>query len=173
MTHPAHSLQLRPASTTTDFSAAAALIDSRDDNHHPLDHGALRQARLLMLAWDGDVLAGCGAVKAGVGEVAELGYLVVAKAYRRRGIAALLTQARIQWARQAGIKLLWATVRAENSASRDNLLKAGWQFFGDYLSIRGTGNTIGWYVMLLADDLDISALMAPVIGARLPVPARP
>ncbi|WP_338592344.1 GNAT family N-acetyltransferase [Shewanella khirikhana] len=172
MTHIT-SLQLRPAMDAADYIAAAALIDSRDDNHHPLDHEALRQARLLMLAWDGDVLAGCGAIKAGSGEVAELGYLVVSKAYRRQGIAARLTEARIAWARQAGIKLLWATVRAENSASRDNLLKAGWQFFGDYLSIRGTGNTIGWYVMPLEQGLDISALMAPVIGSRIPVSARP
>lgn len=160
------SLQYRPATTAADFAAAAALIDSRDDNHHPLDHAALAGARLLMLAWDGEVLAGCGAIKAGKGEVAEMGYLVVANAYRRQGIGSLLTQARIAWARAEGIKLLWATVRAENSASRDNLLKAGWQFFGDYLSIRGTGNTIGWYVLPLVADLDIKALMAPIIGDR-------
>ncbi|QYJ76431.1 GNAT family N-acetyltransferase [Shewanella sp. FJAT-52076] len=162
-------LTISQATSDADFAAAADLIDSRDDNHHPLDRTALAKARLLLLAWLDDTLVGCGAIKAGEGEVAELGYLVVASGYRRLGIGARLTQARIDWASAQGIKLLWATVRAENQASRDNLLKAGWQFYGDYLSIRGTGNTIGWYVLPLKQGLDIQALMAGPIGNRTPV----
>ncbi|ABL99289.1 GNAT family N-acetyltransferase [Shewanella amazonensis] len=162
-------LTISQASCDEDVVAAADLIDSRDDNHHPLDRAALAKARLLLLARLDGRLVGCGAIKAGDGEVAELGYLVVASQYRRLGIGARLTQARIDWARAQGIKLLWATVRAENQASRENLLKAGWQFYGDYLSIRGTGNTIGWYVLPLQQGLDIQALMAGPIGSRTPV----
>lgn len=162
-------LTISPACCDADIAQAAELIDSRDDNHHPLDRAALAKARLLLLARLDGTLVGCGAIKAGDGEVAELGYLVVASGFRRLGIGARLTKARIDWAIGQGIKLLWATVRAENQASRDNLLKAGWQFYGDYLSIRGTGNTIGWYVLPLQQGLDIQALMAGPIGNRTPV----
>ncbi|MBT1444708.1 GNAT family N-acetyltransferase [Shewanella sp. JM162201] len=185
------SLIIREAANDTEREAAAALIDRRDDHHHPLDRTELKRARLVLLAFYGEALVGTAAIKSpaikaasikaavinadGHGEssdVAELGYLVVDKAFRRRGIGAALTAARIDWARAQGIRLLWATVRDENHASRDNLVKAGWQFFGNYLSIRGTGNTIGWYVLALdlsLSGVEIASLMAPIIGERVAI----
>lgn len=170
------SLIIREAANDTEREAAAALIDRRDDNHHPLDRTELKRARLVLLAFYGEALVGTAAIKADghdeSSDVAELGYLVVDKAFRRRGIGAALTAARIDWARAQGIRLLWATVRDENHASRDNLVKAGWQFFGNFLSIRGTGNTIGWYVLALdlsLSGVEIASLMAPIIGERVAI----
>ncbi|QSX36202.1 GNAT family N-acetyltransferase [Shewanella sedimentimangrovi] len=160
-------LEITAARSPEDFDAAIALLQSRDDNHHPLDPEQLRRARLLLLARQQGQLLGCAAIKAGTGEVGELGYLMVAPGSRRSGIAKSLTQARMAAAREMGLSLLFATVRAENSASRDNLLRAGWQFFGDYLSIRGTGNRIGWYFFPLKADIDALALMQQQVGDRV------
>lgn len=152
------------------FAAAADLIDSRDDNAYPLDRDAFFQARALVVAVNAqDELVGCAVIKAGRGVVGECGFLVVNKHYRRQGVATKLTQLRIDVARQMGIQLLYATVRAENIASRANLLKAGWQFWGNYLSIRGTGNTIGWYYLVLGSKIDVNSQMLQLIGQRVAV----
>ncbi|WP_342343040.1 GNAT family N-acetyltransferase [Shewanella salipaludis] len=146
---------------------AAALVDSRDDNAHPLDHEAFFAARAIIVALNAARrVVGCAVIKAGAGEVAELGYLVVAPDYRRLGLATRLTAKRIQQAKTLGIKLLFATVREENNLSRANLVKAGFKLWGKYLSIRGTGNSIDWYYLPLAADLDIPALMQTLVGAR-------
>jgi len=159
-------IEIATASNPGDYDAAIALLQSRDDNHHPLDPDALRRSRLLLLAREQGQLLGCAAIKAGNGEVGELGYLMVAQEARRRGIAKRLTEARVAAAREMGLSLLFATVRDENRASRDNLLQSGWQFFGDYLSIRGTGNRIGWYFYPLKAGVDAEALMQQQVGDR-------
>ncbi|MDH0449468.1 GNAT family N-acetyltransferase [Shewanella sp. GD04112] len=153
-----------------ELAAAAALIDQRDDNAHPLDHQAFALSRAVILAktLEGEMV-GCAAIKAGSGSVGELGYLVVSPLYRRRGIAQGLTLKRIEVAKALGITLLFATIRDENNASRVNLLKAGFHFWRNYLSIRGTGNTVGWYYLALEDKLDIDGIMQSLVGDRVPV----
>ena len=124
---------------------------------------------ILAKTLEGEIV-GCAAIKAGSGPVGELGYLVVSPLYRRRGIAQGLTLMRIEVAKAQGIALLYATIRDENNASRVNLLKAGFHFWRNYLSIRGTGNTVGWYYLTLCDEIDIEGTMQTLVGNRIPVP---
>lgn len=161
-----------------EFALAAQLIDGRDDNAHPLDHQVFFDSRAVILAktLEGEIV-GCAAIKAGKGTVGkgtvdkgtvgELGYLVVSSHYRRQGIAQGLTQKRIEVAKALGISILYATIRAENTSSQANLLKAGFQFWRDYLSIRGTGNTVGWYYLALSANVDAEAIMLSLVGDRI------
>lgn len=68
-----------------ELAVAAALIDQRDDNAHPLDHQVFARARAVVLAktLEGEIV-GCAAIKAGTGNVGELGYLVVSPLFRDR-----------------------------------------------------------------------------------------
>ncbi|AAN54623.2 GNAT family N-acetyltransferase [Shewanella oneidensis MR-1] len=152
-----------------ELAVAAALIDQRDDNAHPLDHQVFARARAVVLAktLEGEIV-GCAAIKAGTGNVGELGYLVVSPLFRRKGIGQGLTLKRIEVAKAQGIALLFATIRDENHASRVNLLKAGFHFWRNYLSIRGTGNTVGWYYLALGDEVDIDGTMQTLVGDRVP-----
>lgn len=156
-----------------ELALAAQLIDGRDDNAHPLDHQVFFDSRAVILAktFEGEIV-GCAAIKAGKGTVdngtvGELGYLVVSSHYRRQGIAQGLTQKRIEVAKALGISILYATIRAENTSSQANLLKAGFQFWRDYLSIRGTGNTVGWYYLALSTNVDAEAIMLSLVGDRI------
>ena len=151
-----------------ELALAAQLIDGRDDNAHPLDHQVFFDSRAVILAktLEGEIV-GCAAIKAGKGTVGELGYLVVSSHYRRQGIAQGLTQKRIEVAKALGILILYATIRAENTSSQANLLKAGFQFWRDYLSIRGTGNTVGWYYLALSANVDAEAIMLSLVGDRI------
>lgn len=156
-----------------ELALAAQLIDGRDDNAHPLDHQVFFDSRAVILAktLEGEIV-GCAAIKAGKGTVdkgtvGELGYLVVSPYYRRQGIAQGLTQKRIEVAKALGISILYATIRAENTSSQANLLKAGFQFWRDYLSIRGTGNTVGWYYLALSTNVDAEAIMLSLVGDRI------
>lgn len=151
-----------------ELALAAQLIDGRDDNAHPLDHQVFFDSRAVILAktFEGEIV-GCAAIKAGKGTVGELGYLVVSPHYRRQGIAQGLTQKRIEVAKALGIMILYATIRAENTSSQANLLKAGFQFWRDYLSIRGTGNTVGWYYLALCANVDAEAIMQSLVGDRI------
>lgn len=156
-----------------ELALAAQLIDGRDDNAHPLDHQVFFDSRAVILAktLEGEIV-GCAAIKAGKGTVdkgtvGELGYLVVSSHYRRQGIAQGLTQKRIEVAKALGISILYATIRAENTSSQANLLKAGFQFWRDYLSIRGTGNTVGWYYLALSANVDAEAIMLYLVGDRI------
>ena len=158
-----------------ELALAAQLIDGRDDNAHPLDHQVFFDSRAVILAktLKGEIV-GCAAIKAGKGTVdkgtvGELGYLVVSPYYRRQGIAQGLTQKRIEVAKALGISILYATIRAENTSSQANLLKAGFQFWRDYLSIRGTGNTVGWYYLALSANVDAEAIMLSLVGDRIQV----
>jgi ribosomal protein S18 acetylase RimI-like enzyme len=158
-----------------ELALAAQLIDGRDDNAHPLDHQVFFHSRAVILAKtiEGEIV-GCAAIKAGKGTVdkgtvGELGYLVVSPYYRRQGIAQGLTQKRIEVAKALGILILYATIRAENTSSQANLLKAGFQFWRNYLSIRGTGNTVGWYYLALSVNVDAEAIMQSLVGDRTPV----
>ncbi|MCS6231089.1 GNAT family N-acetyltransferase [Shewanella baltica] len=153
-----------------ELALAAQLIDGRDDNAHPLDHQVFFDSRAVILAktLEGEIV-GCAAIKAGKGTVGELGYLVVSSHYRRQGIAQGLTQKRIEVAKALGISILYATIRAENTSSQANLLKAGFQFWRDYLSIRGTGNTVGWYYLALSANVDAEAIMLSLVGDRIQV----
>lgn len=153
-----------------ELALAAQLIDGRDDNAHPLDHQVFFDSRAVILAKtiEGEIV-GCAAIKAGKGTVGELGYLVVSSHYRRQGIAQGLTQKRIEVAKALGISILYATIRAENTSSQANLLKAGFQFWRDYLSIRGTGNTVGWYYLALSANVDAEAIMLSLVGDRIQV----
>ncbi|HCE53435.1 MAG TPA: N-acetyltransferase, partial [Shewanella baltica] len=72
-------------------------------------------------------------------------------------------------AKALGILILYATIRAENTSSQANLLKAGFQFWRDYLSIRGTGNTVGWYYLALSANVDAEAIMLSLVGDRIQV----
>jgi GNAT superfamily N-acetyltransferase len=157
-----------------ELALAAQLIDGRDDNAHPLDHQVFFHSRAVILAKtiEGEIV-GCAAIKAGKGTVGkgtvgELGYLVVSPHYRRQGIAQGLTQKRIEVAKALGILILYATIRAENTSSQANLLKAGFQFWRNYLSIRGTGNTVGWYYLALSVNVDAEAIMQSLVGDRTP-----
>lgn len=151
-----------------ELAQAAQLIDGRDDNAHPLDHQVFFDSRAVILAktFEGEIV-GCAAIKASKGTVGELGYLVVSPHYRRQGIAQGLTQKRIEVAKALGIMILYATIRAENTSSQANLLKAGFQFWRDYLSIRGTGNTVGWYYLALSANVDAEAIMQSLVGDRI------
>ncbi|MGI2216577.1 GNAT family N-acetyltransferase [Shewanella baltica] len=156
-----------------ELALAAQLIDGRDDNAHPLDHQVFFDSRAVILAktFEGEIV-GCAAIKVGKGTVGkgtvgELGYLVVSPYYRRQGIAQGLTQKRIEVAKALGISILYATIRAENTSSQANLLKAGFQFWRDYLSIRGTGNTVGWYYLALSANVDAEAIMQSLVGDRI------
>ncbi|GIU29363.1 GNAT family acetyltransferase [Shewanella hafniensis] len=151
-----------------ELALAAQLIDGRDDNAHQLDHQVFFDSRAVILAktFEGEIV-GCAAIKAGKGTVGELGYLVVSPHYRRQGIAQGLTQKRIEVAKALGIMILYATIRAENTSSQANLLKAGFQFWRDYLSIRGTGNTVGWYYLALSANVDAEAIMLSLVGDRI------
>ncbi|BFL84978.1 GNAT family N-acetyltransferase [Shewanella baltica] len=153
-----------------ELALAAQLIDGRDDNAHPLDYQVFFDSRAVILAktLEGEIV-GCAAIKAGKGTVGELGYLVVSSHYRRQGIAQGLTQKRIEVAKALGISILYATIRAENTSSQANLLKAGFQFWRDYLSIRGTGNTVGWYYLALSANVDAEAIMLSLVGDRIQV----
>ncbi|MCU8038771.1 GNAT family N-acetyltransferase [Shewanella oncorhynchi] len=157
-----------------ELALAAQLIDGRDDNAHPLDHQVFFHSRAVILAKtiEGEIV-GCAAIKAGKGTVdkgtvGELGYLVVSPYYRRQGIAQGLTQKRIEVAKALGILILYATIRAENTSSQANLLKAGFKFWRNYLSIRGTGNTVGWYYLALSVNVDAEAIMQSLVGDRTP-----
>lgn len=153
-----------------ELAAAASLLDRRDDNAHPLDHQVFASSRAVVLAktLQGEIV-GCAAIKAGMGCIGELGYLVVSPIYRRQGIAQGLTLKRIEVAKSLGITILYATIRAENTSSKANLLKAGFQFWRNYLSIRGTGNTVGWYYLILQGQVDAEAIMQSLVGERVPV----
>ena len=153
-----------------ELALAAQLIDGRDDNAHPLDHQVFFDSRAVILAktLEGEIV-GCAAIKAGKGTVGELGYLVVSPYYRRQGIAQGLTQKRIEVAKALGILILYATIRAENTSSQANLLKAGFQFWRDYLSISVTGNTVGWYYLALSANVDAEAIMLSLVGDRIQV----
>lgn len=156
--------------THEELVLAAQLIDSRDDNAHPLNHSVFFDSRAVVLAKNaaGEIV-GCAAIKAGEGPIGELGYLVVSPQYRRLGIGRALTLKRIDVAKSLGITLLFATVRLENASSRANLLKIGFKFWGNYLSIRGTGNVVGWYYFPLAEEVNIADSMSALVGERIPV----
>ncbi|WP_025819940.1 GNAT family N-acetyltransferase [Shewanella marina] len=170
MDHCIESIRIEVSEQVDMLSQAAALIDHRDDNAHPLDHASFFRSRAVIVALTPDnTVIGCAAIKEGQGDVAEFGYLVVAPAFRRRGIAQRLTEKRTQVAKDLGIKLLFATIRDENQASKANLLKAGWHFWANFLSIRGTGNVVGWYYFALDAATNVDQMMSSLVGDRITV----
>ena len=58
----------------------------------------------LVVARDGDQLAGCGALRPLRPGVVELRRLWVRKPYRKQGVGKLITEALVAWARQAGYR---------------------------------------------------------------------
>ena len=166
----ADKIEIVVSNVAADFEAAADLIDKRDDNAHPLDRNLFYGAHTLVVARYHQQVIGCAVIKSISGlpqGVGECGFLVVSPQYRRIGIARRLTQKRLEVARQQGLHFLFATVRDENHASRANLLHSGWQFWGNYLSVRGTGNTIGWYYYSLDTTINAHAVMTGLVGDRV------
>jgi putative acetyltransferase len=113
-------IQLIPATTPAHFDDFKTLLheyashDLDDTCHstiwHDMTHLPGRYARpsgLVLLAYQGHELAGCGAfVVASLVGMAELKRVYVRPAYRRQGLALTLTQALIDQARQSA----WTTV---------------------------------------------------------------
>jgi GNAT superfamily N-acetyltransferase len=76
------------------------------------------------VAWDGDEPAGGGALYVD-GEVAWLGIGATRPAYRRRGSQNAILAARIETARQLGVKRLATETGAEAGPSYRNILRSG------------------------------------------------
>ena len=86
-------------------------VESMRDCHessHALDLDQLRQPEIrFWTIWDGDNLAGCGAIRVFDNKCAEIKSMRTAEAYRRRGVAATMVNHIIQEAIKLGITQLW------------------------------------------------------------------
>lgn len=132
--------------TAAQRTEAADLIDSGGQLAEKLDRTKFARSCVVVVALEkiGRVV-GVGAVKKRRGNIAEVGYLIVDPNFRRRHIAQELTRRRIEAAREAGLELLFTNIRSDNIESLGNLRKAGFIFWGDFMSAYHTGRVISWY----------------------------
>lgn len=96
----------------------------------------------------GDVVGG-STIKYRDADVAEIGYMLVDKEYRGQGIAEYMTHSRIEHARKAGIKILFAKIRGNNVNSISNLRKAGFQPAVNTFHQMHNGSPVSWYYLPL------------------------
>lgn len=97
---------------------------------------------------EGEFIGGC-TIKHSDGVLAEIGYMLVNKKYRRLGVADYMTQLRISHAKQLQIKILYVKVKGNNTDSMNNLYKAGFQSMGIFLSERGLYSAMTWLYLPL------------------------
>jgi putative acetyltransferase len=106
---------------------------------HALGVEALRSAEItLWSAWDGDVLLGCGALKALGPESGEIKAMRTDAAHRRKGVGSRILERIIQEARLRGYRSLYLETgsMAEFSAAHALYTRYGFEFrgpFGDYV----------------------------------------
>jgi len=96
----------------------------------------------------GDFVGG-STIKCCDNTVAEMGYMLVAREYRRQGLAEGMTISRIRYARKTGIKILCAKVRKNNVNSIANLRKAGFQPVDEFLRQKYDLSAISWFYLPL------------------------
>jgi putative acetyltransferase len=106
---------------------------------HALGLEALRSPEItLWSAWDGEVLLGCGALKALDCESGEIKAMRTHDAHRRRGVGSRILERIIDEARRRGYRRLYLETGrvAEFSAAQALYRRYGFEFrgpFGDYL----------------------------------------
>jgi putative acetyltransferase len=106
---------------------------------HALGLEALRSPEItLWSAWDGEVLLGCGALKALDGESGEIKAMRTDDAHRRRGVGSRILERIIQEARRRGYRRLYLETgsMAEFFAAQALYRRYGFEFrgpFGDYV----------------------------------------
>lgn len=97
---------------------------------------------------DGEFIAGC-AIKHCDGELAEIGFMLVDKNYRRLGLAEYMTKTRINIAQKKGANILYTKVREDNVKSMNNLRKAGFQTAGSFFSQKDSFSPVTWLYLPL------------------------
>jgi putative acetyltransferase len=106
---------------------------------HALGVEALRSPEItLWSAWDGDVLLGCGALKALDSESGEIKAMRTDETHRQRGVGSRILERILEEARRRGYRRLYLETgsMAEFSAAHALYLRYGFEFrgpFGDYL----------------------------------------
>lgn len=134
---------------------AADLIDSGGQLADKLDRKKFGRAFVVVVALDEtERVVGVAAVKERQRDVAEVGYLIVHPDFRRQGVAQELTRLRIETAKGKGLQLLFTNVRRDNVESIGNMRKAGFQFWGDFVSAYNTGRVISWFYYPLNSHVD-------------------
>jgi ribosomal protein S18 acetylase RimI-like enzyme len=134
---------------------AGDLIDAGEQLAEKLDREKLRRACAVIVALDPtNRVIGVAAIKERQGDIAELGYLVVHPDFRRCGIAQELTNRRIEEAKGKGLRLLFTNVRQNNKESIGNLQKAGFRYWGDFVSAYHTKRLISGFFYPLAAHVD-------------------
>ena len=152
--------------TDSQINQAANLIDSvRPLRTQPSRRKRLQLAPFKVAAINqlGEVV-GIAAIKVAEGVAGEAGFLTVRPDFRRQGIASTLTQLRVAHARAMGLHLLYANARRTNVASKNLLMRSGYEYYGDFLSSFGTGVAISWYYLVLETECSPLAVMKDITG---------
>lgn len=106
---------------------------------HALDLDGLRAPDITFwTAWDGEVLAGCGALKEMDRENGEIKSMRTARACRRQGVASTVLRHILREAKQRGYRRLWLETGAmpEFAPARALYVRHGFTYcgpFGDYV----------------------------------------
>lgn len=134
----------------------------------------LRRLPYVQIATDrhGRFVAGCS-IKWRAGDAAEIGYMIVERRYRRCGIGAAMTRARIDHARAQGIRMLCAKIRRDNLFSVRNIEKAGFTHAHTSHGQVLANSYIDWYFLPLCtmSQIEYQRLLRQITQAQTPVSA--
>ncbi len=177
----------RPASLAVPgfrFSSSPSMVylqafaEALNENAHlpyKVSHRQIAAAPYCLVATTsaGEFVGAC-TIRQRHGVMAEIGFMLVKKEYRRQGLAQHMTRLRIAQAQQLGIKLLYARVRGNNIGSIENLRKAGFQSAGEFLSQKDRHSTISWFYLALQpmSEQACRRLLALRVARLIPVIAR-
>ena len=129
-------LRLRALAESPDaFGSTLELEGARADAEweRRLMAGANSPSDLPLVAWLGDEMIGLawGWLRATEPEVASLSQVWVAPEHRGRGVARMLLDAVVAWAREAGARYLVLDVTCGDTAARRLYVRAGFDPWGD------------------------------------------
>ncbi len=147
---------------------AEDLLDSRTNVKDLLDREAFSRSFVVVIAVHDSRVIAVASIKGGNHPTAkELGYLMVSPDFRRLGIAAALTKLRMQYAEDNGLDLLYSVIKDANLPSIANMEKHGFQKFGLYRSIFGSGLAFAWYFYPLNEAVDSHTIMCTLTTGRI------
>jgi predicted GNAT family acetyltransferase len=109
------------------LDCAVALVNEGGKLKFPLNRAKLVQCTGVIVAVDENAtVVGVAAIKKAEDNVAEIGYLVVQKELRGKGIGKGLTAARVALAKRKGLSLIYSNIRQDNIESNGDAKKAGY-----------------------------------------------
>lgn len=128
----------------------ADLIDTNGHAPQSVDRDIISNAPyvLIITCHTGRIIAG-SSIKSAHDGVAEFGFNIVEKEFRRIGLGYWMTSRRLKRADELGVSLVYSMIRNSNEASRNNLKKSGFRHAGRYLHRGDSKTRLDWYIRLI------------------------